>query len=156
MNLDSLPEFIVKLIGSYLNTVECERIKVRCEYLIERKICILEEVIKIIEYKKYKKRYISRVAEVFFGKHNKLVRNPDYEAKGVEYISHTRDEFVNGILGNIRSEIEMLKDTLKYNLRKYYPNTQIEDKKSNLVYRVYSVGQGYLLQSVCKCIRDKK
>ena len=41
-------------------------------------------------------------------------------------------------------------------MRKYYPNTQIEDKKSNLVYRVYSVGQGYLLQSVCKCIRDKK
>ena len=156
MMLSGLPESIVKLIGSYLNTVECERIKLRCEYLIERKISILEEVVEIIREKKYRKILISRVAEVFFGKHLKKVRNADYEAKGIEYISYTRDDFEKGILGNISSEMLMLKDTLKYDLLKYKSNTEIEGYKSNEVYRIYSLGQGYLLLSVCKYIRDKK
>ena len=50
----------------------------------------------------------------------------------------------------------MLKDTLKYDLLKYKSDTEIEYYKSNEVYRIYSLGQGYLLLSVCKYIRDKK
>ena len=156
MMLSVLPEFIVKLIGSYLNTVECERIKLRCEYLIERKISILEEVVEILSKKKYKKRLISRVAEVYFGKHLKKVRNPDYEPKGIEYMSYTRDDFEKGILLNISSELLMLKDTLKYDLLKYKSDTEIEYYESNEVYRIYSLGQCYLLESVCKYICDKK
>ena len=106
--------------------------------------------------KNYSKRLISRVAEVFFGKHLKKVRNADYEAKGIEYMSYTRDDFEKGILGNISSEMLMLKDTLKYDLLKYKSDTEIEYYKSNEVYRIYSLGQGYLLLSVCKYIRDKK
>ena len=156
MMLSGLPEFIVKLIGSYLNTVECERIKLRCEYLIERNISVIEEVFEILSKKKYKKRLMSRVAEVFFGKHLKEVRNGDYEPKGIEYMSYTRDDFEKCILGNLSSEMLMLKDTLKYDLLKYKSDTEIEYYKSNEVYRVYSLGQGYLLLSVCKYIRDKK
>jgi hypothetical protein len=167
MNLIKLPEFIVTLIESYLDDVENEKIIVRCEYFIKRKIEILEEVNEILRKKQYTKRQIAKVAEVFYKRHPTypkssavLQRNKDYQPKGREYLRNTRKSLTNGISGNIYSELGMLKDTIKYNCHRpsqIFPTislTNHEQCKQSEVFMIYSLHNAYLLLSVCKYIRD--
>jgi hypothetical protein len=173
MNINSLPESIIKLIGSYLYEVHCEKILVRCEYFIKRKIEIYHEVIKILQKNYFKKKDIAKVAEVFFNNSYIYPKNTvetqrdiDYQPKGCEYIKYTHNEFNKVILGNLYSHCSMLKDTLKYNLLRYpqnilYKNTEnnqntkkfeIKDYQRSEEYRIYSLHNAYLLLSVCKYI----
>ena len=167
MNFDGLPECIVILIGSYLDDVENEKIIVRCEYFIKRKIEILEEVNEILSKKQYTKRQIAKVAEVFYKRHfaypkssTELQRNESFQPKGSEYLLHTRKSLTNGISGNIDSELSMLKDTVKYNCHRpsqIFPSISLsnhEQCKHSEAFRIYSLHDAYLLLSVCEYIRD--
>jgi hypothetical protein len=169
MNFNSLPECIVILIGSYLDNVENEKIIIRCEYFITRKIEILEEANEILSRKQYTKRQIAKVAEVFYKRHfvypkstAETQRNEDYQPKGCEYLRNTRNILIDGISGNIVSELETLKDTLKYNIHRpsqIFPSTSLSDFeqcKSSEVFRIYSLHNAYLLLSVCKYIAKTK
>lgn len=169
MNLNTLPEFIVTLIESYLDDVEEEKILVRCEYFIKRKMEILEEVNEILRKKHYTKQQIAKVAEVFYKKNFiypksslELQRNKNFQPKGHEYVCYTRNNLMDGITGNIVSELKALNDTIKYNCHRpsqIFPTislTNREQCKSTEIFRIYSLHDAYLLLSVCKYIYSNK
>lgn len=168
MNIYTLPEFIVNLIGSYLHEFRREKILVRCEYLIKRNAEIFEEVIEIMRKTTYTKREIAKIAEVFFNRCAKYPkntvesqRNKDYQPNGCEYISYTRDYFMKSVLGNLYSQTNMLENTLKYNLLrnkliKYCDNDDYNYYKHSEISRTYCLHSAYLLLSVCKYVSKPK
>lgn len=176
MDITSLPESIIKLIGSYLYDVEREKILVNCEYFIKRKIEILDEVIGIIQKKRFKKNEISKVAEVLFTNSTvypkstvETQRNIDYQPNGYKYMNNTCNIFVQTILNNLVSERSMLKYTLEYNLLRYPQNflyknygnfdnaikNEIKTYKYSEKCRLCHLHDAYLLLSVCNYINNQ-
>lgn len=172
MDISSLPEFIVNLIGSYIHAVQCEKQIVCYEYLIKRRKDILIEVNEILNSNQYTKREIGKVAEVFFNDYPNYPKNTverqrtiDYQPKGCRYVIYTRDILKKSVLGNIFSEIRMITDSLKYDgircfpLQMSYEATLLHEgqayrrAKLNAIHRLHDA---YLLLSVCKYVSKSK
>jgi hypothetical protein len=172
MKINILPESIVNLIGSYLSNVQHEKILVRCEYFVKRRIELLEEVIKILlEKDDYKKDEISKVAEVIFNKSyiypkstSETQRNTYFQPDGCEYIRYSKDDLISLCLGSLFSLENMLKNTLKNNILRYSNHIDYVDtvEMINLFYKIShehrknSLQNGYLLLSVCEYINKQK
>lgn len=161
ISIHTLPNDVIKKIISYSNEIQCEQIIARCQYLVKRRLEILEDIHEIIKTKQnnYKKKDIAKVIEVIYNTNydfpKKTIdsqRRDVYQPNGRLYEINTKEIFIKAVLGNLHTQKKILKDTISSNLfRKcmnFTPELVLRMLKERENYFLYGFHEAYLLLSV--------